>query len=119
MSEEYIALIDEYRVEKSTKSSADIVAYVLGLTLLIAPFVGKLANIMAVVTLSYFCFVFFSLAVWDLAKLVQRRAQITYRILSVRLQSWSKILERQNRLYLESWERFIRNSFALVKARAL
>lgn len=120
MTDDYEALISQYRSKSSRQGRfIDVAAYILGFCLVIAPFIRPLAVPMAVFSLVYFGFVFSSLVVWDLTKIVRQRLQnIRYR-LSACLQTGLESLDKQNKFYLEAWERFFRNALALVKTRAL
>lgn len=120
MSAKYDELIAQYRVKSPSRESfVNVVAYVLGFYLLIFPFIKPLVVPMAVFTLAYFGFVFSSLAVWDLAKLVHHKLQKVSFTLSSYSQAVLELLDIQNKSYFVSWRRSIRNTLAFSRARAL
>ena len=120
MTDEYDALITEYRAELPTKTRLiDAAAYVLGFTLLIAPFIRALAVPLAVLSLSYFAFVFISLAVWDLTASLRRTLTQVMLQLLAQLHQATEVGLTAWRFYLDAWERIRKNLLAFASARAL
>ncbi len=102
-------LLDEYRVELPKNSSiSSPIAYSLGLFLLIAPFIPRLAVPMVLFSLSYFFLIFISLSIWDLSLYFRRRFIFVQQLVEKSSEDFSYLLS----YYLEVFILSTKKAFA-------